>query len=78
MLRPVCAVYDKKVGAYDQPFTTRHVGEAVREWTNIKMMKETRYGKNPEDFDLFQIAEFDDELGTFENKKPHIHLDSGL
>lgn len=76
--KPVIAVFDKKIAMYDQPFVCRHVGEAVREWTIVKANKETKIGKNPEDFDLFQIATYDEKSGTFSPVIPHQHLDSGV
>lgn len=71
------AVHDKKTGLYDNPFTVRHVGEAVREWDIVRKDPQTKFGKNPEDFDLFQIGEYDDELGQLIPQK-HIHLASGV
>lgn len=76
--KPIVAVYDKKVGMFDPPFTCRHIGEAVREWSQIKKNADTKFGKNPEDFDLFQIGVYEEQTGTFENLQPHIHLDSGV
>lgn len=78
MKNPVCAVYDKKTGLFDQIFTVRHIGEAVREWDIVRKNKDTKFGKNPEDFDLFQIGVYNDELGEVEPVKPHTHLASGV
>lgn len=74
----VIAVFDKKTALYDQPFTIRHNGDAIRQWDIVRTNQETRYGKNPEDFDLFQIGTYDDETGTFENLTPPTHLASGV
>ncbi|QXP08156.1 MAG: hypothetical protein [Arizlama microvirus] len=77
-LTPVIAVFDKKTGLFDPPFTVRHNGEAVREFGIVKKNPETKFGKNPEDFELFQIGNYNDTLGTFENLTQHVHLDSGI
>lgn len=70
MEMPICAVFDKKTGLYDNPFTVRHVGEAVREWDIVTKNKDTKYGKNPEDFDLMEIGSFDYTKGQFHNSVP--------
>lgn len=77
-MQKLVAVYDKKTGLYDNPFTVRHPGEAIREWDIVRKNPETKFGKNPEDFDLFQIGEYDDTLGELIPNKPHIHLSSGV
>lgn len=78
MIKKVVAVYDKKIGAYDSPFTVRHTGEAIREWDMVIKDNNTKYGKNGEDFDLYHIADFDDSNGLFESfQKPH-HLATGI
>lgn len=77
-MKPVIAVYDKKIGLFDQPFTVRRQGEAIREWENIVKDPNNRYGKNPEDFDLFHIANYDEVTGVITSVQPHIHLSSGV
>ena len=68
MKQPMCAVYDKKTGLYEKPFIVIHIGEAIREWDHVRKDQQTKYGKNPEDFDLYQIGEFDLTKGAIENK----------
>lgn len=77
-MKPVCAVYDKKIGLFDQPFTVRRQGEAIREWEHIIKDEKNRYGKNPEDYDLFHIANYDETTGEIISVKPHIHLAGGV
>lgn len=74
----LCAVYDKKTGLFGDPMAARHNGDIIRQWDIIRKDPETRYGKNPEDFDLFQIAEYDDETGQIVTLQPHTHLASGV
>lgn len=78
MQKPVIAVFDKKTSFYEAPFTVRHVGDAIREWDIVRKDTNHKYGKNPEDFELFQIAVYDENLGTIENLKPYTHLASGV
>lgn len=74
----VCAIYDKKTGLFDQPMTVRHNGDMIRQWDIVRKDQSTKYGKNPEDFSLFQIATYDDSLGELQPIKPHIHLADGV
>lgn len=77
MLLPQCAIFDKKTGLYDQPFTVRHINEAIRQWDIVKKDTKTKFGTHPEDYDMYQLATFDDETGEFQSIKP-LHLASGL
>ena len=78
MKTKLVAVFDKKTALFDNPFCVRHVGDAIREWDIVRKNSETKFGKNPEDFDLFQIGEYDDETGTLTTLSPHLHLSSGV
>jgi len=78
MTRAVIAVYDKKIGLFDPPFTVRHPGEAIREWDIIIKNPETKFGKNPEDFDLFQVGTYDENTGSTTNNTPPTQLASGI
>lgn len=78
LVKPLCAVYDKKTGLFDPPMITRHVGEVIREIQLLYKNKETKFGKNPEDFDLYQIGTFNEETGEITMQTPHVHLASGL
>lgn len=75
---PMVAVFDKKTGLYDNPFAVRHIGEAVREWDIVRKDEKTRIGKNPEDFELYQVGEYDDQVGKFNNLETQLHLASGI
>lgn len=72
------SVYDKKVGLFDPPFAVRHIGEATREWSVVKKDPTTKFGKHPEDFDLFQIGEYDEATAHVTPTTPHLHLDTGV
>lgn len=81
MKQPICAIFDKKTAIYSLPFVVRHNGDAIRDFETVKNDKQNpnnRYAKNPEDFDLFQIGEYDDEFGVCSTLKPHTHLMGGI
>lgn len=77
-LLPLCAVYDKKTGLYDTPFTVRHIAEAIREWDVVKKNENTKFAKHPEDYDLFQIGTFDYQTAQLTTLTPHTHLAGGI
>lgn len=76
--RPLVAVFDKKTALFDPPFHCRHIGEAIREFDIVRKDPNTKFGKNPEDFDLFQVGEFDEQTGNPIPVTPHVHLSSGV
>lgn len=74
----VCAIHDKKTGLYDSVFVVRHPGDAIRSWDVVRQNKDTKFGKHPEDFNLFKIAFFDDETGQIEPLNKPDHLAAGI
>lgn len=64
------AIYDKKTKTYDKPFSARHVQDVLRDWENLIKEPQNKYGKNPEDFDIYKIADFEDETGECISNKP--------
>lgn len=57
----IYTVFDTKVGAYMTPWVSRSKGEAIRSITNELDNPNSILSKHPEDFVLFEIAEFDDQ-----------------
>lgn len=81
MITKVVVVFDKKTALYENPSTVRHLGEAIRQWDFIRKDKENphnRIAKNPEDFDLYHIADYDDETAKFIAIIPPTQLMSGV
>lgn len=78
MLLNAIAVRDSKTALFDRPFFVRHTGDALREWDIVRKDPNTKFGKNPEDFQIFQIGTYDDETGKMETIQPHIHLGNGV
>jgi len=71
-------VYDSKIGAFAQPFFMQSKGQALRSWMDVVNDKSTQFCKHPEDFTLFEIAEYDDSNGKFENLPAPISLGTAL
>lgn len=57
------AIHDKKAQVYNTPFFFAHDGQAVRAFSDLVNDPQSSICKHPEDFSLFGVAVFDDELG---------------
>jgi len=78
MLKPVIAVKDTKIGAFDNPLTVRHVGEALREWETLTKDTNTKFGKHPQDFELYQIATYNEQNAEIVMLTPPVMLANGV
>lgn len=74
----VFCIYDVKVGAYMQPFLMQTKGQALRAFTDLANDGQSQISKHPEDFTLFQIAEYDESEGTYTNEMAKISLGTAL
>ena len=54
------AVYDNKAGAFLAPFFMPNVPMAVRIFTECASDDQHMFGRHPNDYTLFELAEFDD------------------
>lgn len=61
------AIRDKKVEAFMPVFFVRARGEAVRHFMDACNDKSTPFNKHPGDYELFELAQFDDVSGEFES-----------
>lgn len=74
----VFTVYDSKIEAYMQPFYMQSKGQAIRAWSDTIQDEKTQFNKHPEDFTLFEIADYDEKSGKFENYLAPISLGTAL
>lgn len=58
------AVQDKKVGAFMPVFQMRSRGEAIRSFLDALDDEKSMLFKHAEDYELFQVATFDDNTGA--------------
>jgi hypothetical protein len=65
MLMNVFALYDKKVCAYGNPFCASHPAQALRMLQQLVNSKDNQVAQYAEDYDLYDIASFDDCQGKF-------------
>lgn len=63
----VLSVYDRAACAFGRPIFAAAVGAAVRSFIDEvnRVSDDNPMSKHPKDFDLFKIAEFDDQSGLF-------------
>lgn len=74
----VFAVYDAPVGAFNQPFFCRSVGEAIRSFQDACNDPKSPFNSHASDFSLHMLGMFDDASGTFELPKAPERVTSAL
>lgn len=72
----VCAIFDSALRAYGNPFFVPSTGVAIRSFTDEINRSDTPQGNplyhHPEDFELFQLSEYDDNTGRFAQSEPSL------
>ena len=66
----VFSIYDKAVGAYMRPFFMQSEGQALRAFMDDVVSAESVVAKHPEDYALFRIGTWTDDLGALEAEEP--------
>ncbi|WNK12442.1 MAG: nonstructural protein [Microvirus sp.] len=59
----VCSIYDTQSREYSQPFYTPNQATAQREFLRLLKDPATAVHAFPDDYKLFDVAEFDTETG---------------
>lgn len=79
MMLFVCAVFDSATQAYGRPIFVNAPGQAMRSFADEvnNPSKETDLAKHPSDFDLYQLATFDDAVGRFTAQQDPVLLVRG-
>lgn len=62
----VVAVFDAAAQAFTVPQFVGHRGIALRSFRDACNVKESAFGKHPEDYDLYEIGSYDDISGLLE------------
>ena len=77
MIIQVFTIWDAKSEVFMQPFYSHNVGTAIRSIQETMRDPNSMFAKYPEDFMLYQLGAYDDQLGKFELGNPkllgHIH-----
>lgn len=66
-IHTVVAIRDQQLDAYSRPFFTPTPGAAIREFQDEANRPESPVFKHPGDYELIQLATFDDTTGRFTN-----------
>ena len=72
------SVFDSKAEAYGLPHFFVAKGLAIRAFTDLTNDPQSLISKHPEDFDFFEIGEFDDLTGKFTPNEVNIHLGKAI
>lgn len=71
------AVFDSKAKCYLTPFFLGQDGEAERVFGDCVNNMEHPWGRNPEDYHLYRIGEWDNISAKIEQKEMHKSLGNG-
>lgn len=66
----VFSLYDSKAEAFGSPVMYPTEGMAVRALKDVVNDSKTTVGQHPEDYIMYQIADYDDSKGEFINQIP--------
>lgn len=77
-IKKIIAVRDQKTATYEAVHLVNHIGDAIRGWDTVRKDEATKYGKYPQDFDLYHIGDFEEETGLIQSLQPHTHLATGV
>lgn len=68
MKQVIVSIRDRAAACFSRPVFTQTEGTAIRSFTDEvnRSASDNELGKHPEDFDLYVVGVFDDELGSFE------------
>lgn len=70
----VCAVRDSAVDGFATPFFMASTAVAVRSFRDEVLKGDSPMNKHPEDYALYQLGVFDEQVGQFENCPSPIQL----
>lgn len=70
MIHKIVAVRDRQVNAFDKPWTAPTTGAAIRAFRDALHEPDHPMAKHPEDYELYLLADYDDERGTFTKNEP--------
>lgn len=72
------AIYDTKAEAYMTPFYLATKGMALRVFADCCNDPDHNFGKNPEDYVLFELGEFDANTGKHEMLRAATTVSNGI
>lgn len=67
-----CSIYDKRAQAYGPPMCYPTLGVAERSFSDAVNDAGTTLHKHPEDYQLYELGEFDTETGEYTQKPARV------
>lgn len=74
----VFSVFDSKAQFFELPFMRRTTAEAIRDFADAVNDKSTKLAVHPEDYTLFQVAEWDSDTAKYATLLTPISLGIGV
>lgn len=78
MIQKVFGVFDLKAVAYLQPFFSCNAGSAIRAFGDAVRDGKSPLAVHPEDYQLFELGDFDDNSGLLFGLSPAKFLSAGV
>lgn len=75
-MKKICAVRDRAVDSFDQPFFVLTAMQAIRIFSDEVNRRESQMNAHPEDYDLYVLGTYNDQDGSVVGETPHM-LTSG-
>ncbi|AXH74692.1 MAG: nonstructural protein [Microviridae sp.] len=72
MQKQLFSVRDITADVYASPFTSTNKMTATRDFAHACRDPQSQLSKNPEDFQLFLVGVFDDDLGIITGQAPEL------
>lgn len=66
----VFALFDSKAAYYGTPFFLQNKMVAMRSFSDLVKDPQSMVSKHPEDFNLYEIGEYDDSTGVMKSEPP--------
>lgn len=70
-IKKIVAVRDRALDAFGQPFFIPSNGAAIRSFQDEINNKDSELYKHPDDYDLYELGEYDDNTGTLAQGPEH-------
>lgn len=71
------SIYDKKAKVYNTPFLQVNAQVAIRTFEDLANDDKTPLSKHPYDYDLYEIAKWDDSTGELLQQAPEFIASAG-
>lgn len=66
MKKAILSVHDEVSQCFANPFFSTNVGTGIRDFMNACRDENTQLGRNPQDFNLYHLGDFDDVEAKWE------------